>query len=197
MRDKFLEIIKLKLNSGYVWGAQGNILTRKSFENYINKFGTKHYYFNGYSALKWLNKEVFDCSGLIVYALQQLGLINNDYTAAGLYKLCKQITIYDLQPGDFVFNKKFSHVGIYIGDNKVIHARSTYHGVVETNLFKSFVNFGRYFNGDDKMTVKEFQEYAGLVVDGIIGKKTTSKLLEIAENYFKLKNAIKIIKDVE
>jgi cell wall-associated NlpC family hydrolase len=68
----------------------------------------------------------FDCSGFVKAMYQQtLGLVlprrANEQAAA-----TREIDKQDLQPGDLVFfntlRRTFSHVGIYIGDNKFIHS---------------------------------------------------------------------------
>ena len=68
----------------------------------------------------------FDCSGFVRAMYQQtVGLIlprSADQQAAATQTIDKN----DLQPGDLVFfntmRRAFSHVGIYIGDNKFIHS---------------------------------------------------------------------------
>jgi cell wall-associated NlpC family hydrolase len=70
----------------------------------------------------------FDCSGFVQYvARQALGIAlprsSFDQVNAG-----KAVDKEDLQPGDLVFfntmRAPFSHVGIYVGDNRFIHAPS-------------------------------------------------------------------------
>jgi cell wall-associated NlpC family hydrolase len=82
-----------------------------------------------------------------VWVLEQLGLIRTDLTADGLYQLCEPIGREALEPGDLVFyqnsNGYKTHVGVCMGNGKVIHARGTAYGVVETELFASFTAFGR------------------------------------------------------
>ena len=68
----------------------------------------------------------FDCSGFVRAMYEQtLGLLlprRANEQAAATEKIDKR----DLQPGDLVFfntmKRAFSHVGIYIGDNKFIHS---------------------------------------------------------------------------
>ncbi len=68
----------------------------------------------------------FDCSGFVRAIYQQtVGLIlprSADQQAAATQTIDKS----DLKPGDLVFfntlRRAFSHVGIYIGDNKFIHS---------------------------------------------------------------------------
>ncbi|NLG90151.1 MAG: C40 family peptidase [Clostridiaceae bacterium] len=147
MKNRFLELIRSKLGCGYVYGAQGEVMTKSLLNTLVNRFGRSHYYFDGYSAEKWVGKECYDCSGLIVWALQQLGLLTTDLTADGLYRICEPISRVALEPGDLVFyqnsNGYKNHVGVYIGNGRVIHARGTAYGVVETELFASFTAFGR------------------------------------------------------
>jgi cell wall-associated NlpC family hydrolase len=68
----------------------------------------------------------FDCSGLVRYvASQALGLMLPRDSRA-LSAVGAQVRSEDLQPGDLVFfntlRKSFSHVGIYVGDRRFIHA---------------------------------------------------------------------------
>ena len=68
----------------------------------------------------------FDCSGFVKAVYEQtLGLVlprRADQQAASTDK----VTRAELQPGDLVFfntmRRAFSHVGIYVGDGKFIHA---------------------------------------------------------------------------
>jgi cell wall-associated NlpC family hydrolase len=68
----------------------------------------------------------FDCSGFVRAIYEQtVGLMlprRADEQAAATQKIDKR----ELQPGDLVFfntmRRAFSHVGIYIGDNKFIHS---------------------------------------------------------------------------
>lgn len=146
MKKKFLELIRSKLGCGYVYGSQGEVMTKDLLNTLVNRFGRSHYYFDGYSAEKWLGKECFDCSGLIVWALEQLGLIRTDLTADGLYQLCEPVQKSKLEVGDLVFYQNSNgykhHAGVYIGNGRVIHARGTAYGVVETEMFNKFTAFG-------------------------------------------------------
>lgn len=147
--DKFITLITSQKGCGYVYGAQGEIMTKEYLSLLVKMYGRNHYYFTGYSAEKWLGKVSYDCSGLIVWALQKIGILNKneDYTAGGLYtRMCIPISKPELLPGDLVFKETSSgivHVGMYICNNEIIHARGTRYGVVETNLFATFNKFGR------------------------------------------------------
>lgn len=67
----------------------------------------------------------FDCSGLVYYTHAKLG-IRTPRTSLQQYKNSKPIKLSQLHDGDLVFfrlNKlRVSHVGIYIGGGRFIHA---------------------------------------------------------------------------
>ncbi|MGL4305327.1 MAG: NlpC/P60 family protein [Mycobacteriaceae bacterium] len=87
----------------------------------------------------------FDCSGLVYWAFQQAGvtLPRTSYDqASGGAPVAKQ----DLRVGDVVaFYSGASHVGIYLGDGKVVHA-STYGTPVQVAPLDSmpYYNARRY-----------------------------------------------------
>ena len=70
----------------------------------------------------------FDCSGLMQYVAKKLG-ITIPRTADQQAKAGKEVSKGELQPGDMVFFNTsgggVSHVGMYIGDGKMIHSPKT------------------------------------------------------------------------
>lgn len=95
----------------------------------------------GYSQDRRMQEGWYDCSSL-VYRLYKEAGINLPYVASTqgqyCYKNAMIINKKDLQPGDLIFysyeeNGKFrniSHVAIYIGDGKMVHAANPRRGVV-------------------------------------------------------------------
>ncbi|SFA76902.1 NlpC/P60 family protein [Collimonas sp. OK607] len=83
-----------------------------------------HYKYGGNSPENGL-----DCSGLVRYVFKDAWGVNVPRTAAELSRSGEKVDKQDLKPGDLVFyntlRRSFSHVGIYLGDNKFIHAPST------------------------------------------------------------------------
>ncbi|MER6950536.1 NlpC/P60 family protein [Nonomuraea sp. NPDC000554] len=64
----------------------------------------------------------FDCSGLVYYAMNQAGIKIGDATAA-VYQASGKAVTGQPQVGDLVFfGQPAHHVGIYVGDGKMIHA---------------------------------------------------------------------------
>jgi len=71
-------------------------------------------------------EEGFDCSGLTM-TVYQLNGIDLPRTAAKQYQLGEPVEKEELEKGDLVFfstagRGKVTHVGIYVGENKFIHA---------------------------------------------------------------------------
>ncbi|WP_432981838.1 NlpC/P60 family protein [Dactylosporangium sp. CA-233914] len=63
----------------------------------------------------------FDCSGLTMMAWKAAG-VTLPHNAAEQYNTVRHITRSQLAPGDLVFYNGLGHVGIYIGNNQIIHA---------------------------------------------------------------------------
>lgn len=84
----------------------------------------------------------FDCSGFTMYLYGQLGY-SLPHTATGQYKNCgTYVAKADLQPGDLVFfsdsSHAIGHVGIYIGNGEIIHARYSVGCVTINSLSMSY-----------------------------------------------------------
>lgn len=84
----------------------------------------------------------FDCSSLMQWIFNKVG-VNLPRTANEQYKASKKITKSELKPGDLVFftntynaGVPVTHVGVYIGGNKIYDANGG--GVGETDLNNSY-----------------------------------------------------------
>ena len=70
----------------------------------------------------------FDCSGLVHYAYQRAG-IKVPRTTGGLLRRAHRVPLSQLRPGDVLFFRiappKISHVGLYIGGGRFVHAPSS------------------------------------------------------------------------
>ena len=79
----------------------------------------------------------FDCSGYVRHVFKELGITSLDRTSAGMYGQGTAVKKSYFQAVDLVFfntsGKRVSHVGIYIGSGKFIHA-STSKGVIKTSI---------------------------------------------------------------
>jgi murein DD-endopeptidase len=95
----------------------------------------------------------FDCSGLVQFSYQQAGLAV-PRTALEQYERSTPVTGNHLQPGDLLFftlnSRRVSHVGIYVGDGKFVHAPAIGRRVMESRLDEPYwqghlVRAGRLF----------------------------------------------------
>jgi cell wall-associated NlpC family hydrolase len=80
-----------------------------------------------------------DCSGMVSYVFEKSADMRLTGSAADLARHGKPVPPEKLKPGDLVFfntrNRPRSHVGIYIGDDRFLHAPSS-RGKVRTESLK-------------------------------------------------------------
>lgn len=84
----------------------------------------------------------FDCSGLVQWSFKQIGK-NLPRTADQQFHIGTPVSKNQLQPGDLVFFANtyklgISHVGIYIGGGKFVHAANSRKGVIISSLSESY-----------------------------------------------------------
>jgi hypothetical protein len=69
-----------------------------------------------------------DCSGMVSYIFRQGAGLKINGSAADIARQGRPVERASLRPGDLVFFKtskvSFSHVGVYIGENRFVHAPS-------------------------------------------------------------------------
>ncbi|WP_374243265.1 C40 family peptidase [Zoogloea sp.] len=67
-----------------------------------------------------------DCSGMVSYVVEQVSGKRLPYNAAGIAERTRPIPTRAVRPGDLVFfntlGRSYSHMGIYVGDGKFVHA---------------------------------------------------------------------------
>ncbi|MBN9738578.1 hypothetical protein PP1_026590 [Pseudonocardia sp. P1] len=68
----------------------------------------------------------FDCSGLMVWAFEKVGVDLPRTSSAQADMDGESVSKSDLKPGDVVFfYSPVSHVGIYAGNGKILHASTS------------------------------------------------------------------------
>ncbi len=99
-----------------------------------------------------------DCSGLVRLVFKDTLDIDLPRTSVEISRSGEKIEPGELQPGDLVFyntmKRAFSHVGIYLGDNKFIHSPSTGGQVriesMDVAYWKKRFNGARRINDDNQ-----------------------------------------------
>ena len=95
----------------------------------------------------------FDCSGFVRYVFNQATNLALPPTARAISQIGKTVSKDELQPGDLVFfntlKSAFSHVGIYIGDNKFVHAPRSGSAVRVESMQTGY--WAKRFNGAQRL----------------------------------------------
>jgi len=84
--------------------------------------------------------EGFDCSGLAFYAYGQAGY-RIPRTSQEQFRAARKIALGDADAGDLVFfqdQEKLSHVGIYLGDGRFVHAPASGQQVTVARLDSAY-----------------------------------------------------------
>lgn len=136
--DKFKQALSEKW--GYIYGASGETWTQAK-QNAATREQTIKW------GQKWVGRRVADCSGLFVWAFKQLGgsmyhgsntMFKSWSTDSGELKSGVRSDGQVLKPGSAVYKWNstdgYHHVGLYIGDGKVIEAKGTAYGVVQSEV---------------------------------------------------------------
>jgi hypothetical protein len=140
--DKFKGF--LDAEDGYIYGAAGVLWTLARQNATTNEMAQKYGY-------RWIGHHVEDCSGAFTRAFKELGgymyhgsntMYNSYCTAKGKLAKGKRTDGNELKPGTAVFvwkeaDKKWGHVGLYIGNGEVIEAASTQKGVIKSKVTDS------------------------------------------------------------
>ncbi len=85
----------------------------------------------------------FDCSGFMQYVFRKTFAVNIPRTAAAQATVGSHVSRGNLQPGDMVFfrtagPRRISHVGMYVGNDRFIHAPRTGKRIEITSLSNKY-----------------------------------------------------------
>lgn len=183
LKDKGLSLgnlsaLKALLVAAHLGGIDSAIAYALADKDYQDAFGTsiKKYFDAGAGsktlaaqAKKYLgNKYVWggtdpnvgaDCSGYVQYLYKAVG-INLPRTAWQQSKTGKEVSLSEVQVGDLLFFQTdekrgipITHVGMYIGDDKFIHAASSKEGIIVSRVAtyqKTFVKAKRILKENEK-----------------------------------------------
>lgn len=90
-----------------------------------------------------------DCSGMVSYIYKHAVGMNLPHNAYRIAKISRRISMKEIRPGDLVFfntqHRPYSHVGIYIGQGRFIHAPGTDGRIKISTLSSRY--FARHLEG--------------------------------------------------
>lgn len=140
--NELVKLFKKALDEkwGYIYGAAGDKWTQAKQDAATRELTVKY-------GQQWVGRRVADCSGLFYWAFKELGgymyhgsntMWSRYCTSKGALKSGKRSDGDALKPGSAVFKLRNStdyyHVGLYVGDDIVIEAKSTAKGVVTSKV---------------------------------------------------------------
>jgi cell wall-associated NlpC family hydrolase len=79
----------------------------------------------------------FDCSGLVYWTYQRLG-VELPHSSYALYELGRRVPRARIKPGDLLFFSGLGHVGMYIGRGRMVHAPQSGRSVEVVRLAGSY-----------------------------------------------------------
>lgn len=121
-------------SSSTTTSSSSSVSKGQQVADYVKTFLGCKYVYGGASPTKG-----FDCSGLTMYVYKKFG-INLSHSATAQSKVGTKVDKSDLQVGDLVFFSDYKtytgigHCGIYIGNNKFVHASTEKTGVITSSL---------------------------------------------------------------
>jgi cell wall-associated NlpC family hydrolase len=190
----------------YVMGTNCRVLTASRLQSLINTNPANWFTADRIKECnKWIGQVTTDCHGLIEGYIDDINLNgvveagegNYDTTADSAFNKAAVKGVISTIDKDFagLCVRYAGHVGVYIGDGKVVEARGFSYGVCITNLKDrpwthwyehpeiNYIKTKRilllttpYMRGDD---VKKLQQLIGVNADGIYGPATDKKVKEI------------------
>ncbi len=96
----------------------------------------------------------FDCSGFVQHVYQNTLGMKLPRTSAEMGRIGLNLEAGDLRPGDLVFfntrRKPFSHVGIYVGEDRFVHSPSSGRAIMVSSMREDY--WRSRYNGARRIT---------------------------------------------
>lgn len=159
---EFTEYCKSKVGCYYWFGTFGQKASKALYAEKKKQY-PKYYTASDFASQIANPKQCFDCAGLpkSIILLKKYSA-SDDLGATGIYGKCKKkgkiTNVSDLKPGTLIFkgnDTTKSHVGVYIGDNKLVEAKGHAYGVVTSTYSSAFKYWAEYYAVDYSDTPEE------------------------------------------
>lgn len=96
----------------------------------------------------------FDCSGFVQHVYQNTLGMKLPRTSQEMSRLGSNLELGELRPGDLVFfntrRKPFSHVGIYVGEDRFVHSPSSGRAIMVSSMREDY--WRNRYNGARRIT---------------------------------------------
>ena len=156
-----LRLILVLLLCSLVWSAAAEAASRTSAQlalgervaRFARSFVGVRYRWGGTSP-----RTGFDCSGLVAFAYRRFGVSLPHYSVAQ-FERGRPVPRKALRPGDLVFFAGLSHVGIYVGRGRFVHAPHTGTRVKVERMSKGW--YSSTFAGARRIRVAPWKRGAG------------------------------------
>lgn len=133
--NKVYNMMKLQLGSPYIYGGSGEQITQSLLNSFKGTFSS--HASRGFYDIdsKYINRgyKAFDCSGLIQWAFNQVG-VNLGRSTYDQINAGVEVSKSNVKPGDLLFYKDLGHVGMYIGNGKWIESPNKGKNVREASV---------------------------------------------------------------
>ncbi len=129
-----------------------NTSKTRQLTSYARSFIGTPYKYGGYSP-----KTGFDCSGFVDYVFRHAAHISLPHNAQKISRYGLPVKSLQLRAGDMVFydtdRHAFSHVGIYMGNGRFIHAPSSGGRVRMENMREAY--WKEHYSGARRITLRD------------------------------------------
>lgn len=98
----------------------------------------------------------FDCSGFVQYVYLNTVGLQLPRTSVEMSRIGTPLEPHELKPGDLVFfntaRSPYSHVGIFVGENRFVHSPKTGKAIMLASLSDSY--WSRHYNGARRIALR-------------------------------------------
>ena len=144
-----IDYARSKVGCGYCWGTLGERMSEDLLARLVQKYGSSKIQPDKQRS-KNMGKIVFDCAGLVARAFNQVKIYpetsaksnwnNLEYDKKGPISQMPRDKVTILFKGD---GTNMDHTGIYIKNERFVHAKGTDYGVLEESMSAySWTHFG-------------------------------------------------------
>ncbi|MGL5459831.1 MAG: transglycosylase SLT domain-containing protein, partial [Cetobacterium sp.] len=150
---QFIDICLSQKGNGYKLGAMGEHCSSSSVLHSLAKS------YGGRVNIAWVGKTIFDCSGIILWAMWQMGQTSKPVRTSDMgivNSYCTRISESELRPGDLLVQPGV-HIAVYLNNGNTIEAANPDRGVITGKKDHRYTLFARI-----KWSQQVLQRFSGV-----------------------------------